>query len=254
MENEQKRIHHCVDRVVPFEAEEEVKRLAIEENPANAIEETPDRTRIAVERRKLWRPGRTLQIRFMDGSETQRRRVVEHAREWTKHANLRFDFGDHPEAQIRISFTFDPGGAWSAVGTDALHRPSFPLHEPTMSLGWLQDDTEDKEYSRVVLHEFGHAIGCIHEHQTPIGGLRWNREAVYAFYAAPPNRWSRDEVDEQVISKYAKSEIRGTAFDPDSIMLYEFPAELLQDGKGTHENHKLSPSDIAFISSVYPFP
>jgi hypothetical protein len=251
MHDRRKRIHHCVDRVVPFEAEEEVRRIALEENPQNVPE--PTGGRIAVERKKLWRPGRTLEIRFMDGSETQRRRVVEHALEWTRHANLRFDFGDHEHAQIRVSFTFEPGGAWSAVGTDALHRPTFPLHEPTMCLGWLEDETDDNEYSRVVLHEFGHAIGCIHEHQTPLGGMKWNKEAVYAFYAGPPNRWSREDVDDQVLDKYAKSQILGTAFDPDSIMLYEFPAELLLDGKATHENNKLSAKDIELIRSVYPF-
>ena len=250
MQDSRKRIHHCVDRVVPFEAEEEVRRLALEENPQNVPD--ADGGRIAVERKKLWRPGRTLHIRFMDGSETQRRRVVEHASEWTRHANLHFAFGDHERAQIRISFTFDPSGAWSAVGTDALHRPTFPLHEPTMSLGWLEDDTDDKEYARVVLHEFGHAIGCIHEHQTPFGGMKWNKEAVYAFYADPPNRWSREDVDDQVLDKYANSQLLGTRFDPDSIMLYEFPAELLLDGRATHENHELSQKDIEFIRSVYP--
>ena len=30
-----------------------------------------------------------------------------------------------------------------------------------------------------MLHEFGHALGLIHEHQSPFpGGFEWNREAV----------------------------------------------------------------------------
>lgn len=251
MQGSRRTIRLCLDRVVPFDLDEEAQRVAAEENPANAPDSSGQR--IAIERGKLWKPGRTLKIRFMDGSATQKRRVEEHALEWTKYANLRFDFGDHDDAQIRISFTFAPGESWSAVGTDSLVRSAFPLAEPTMVFGWLEDHTKDSEYSRVVLHEFGHAIGCIHEHQTPLGGLRWNKEAVYAYFGGPPNNWSREDVDDQVMFKYAKSQIRGTKFDADSIMLYEFPGELLIDGKGTHENSKLSPADIEFIGRMYPF-
>jgi len=43
----------------------------------------------------------------------------------------------------------------------------FHHHEPTMNYGWLKDDTDDVEYRRVVIHEFGHALGAIHEHQNP---------------------------------------------------------------------------------------
>lgn len=33
-----------------------------------------------------------------------------------------------------------------------------------MHFGWLRDDTDDVEWRRVVVHEFGHALGAIHEH------------------------------------------------------------------------------------------
>ena len=40
-----------------------------------------------------------------------------------------------------------------------------------MNLGFVDRAT--------VLHEFGHAIGLIHEHQSPFkGGFQWNREEV----------------------------------------------------------------------------
>ena len=40
-----------------------------------------------------------------------------------------------------------------------------------MNLGFVDRAT--------VLHEFGHAIGLIHEHQSPFkGGFEWNREEV----------------------------------------------------------------------------
>ena len=40
-----------------------------------------------------------------------------------------------------------------------------------MNLGFVDRPT--------VLHEFGHALGLIHEHQSPFkGGFEWNREEV----------------------------------------------------------------------------
>ena len=41
---------------------------------------------------------------------------------WTEHANLTFEFGNEPDAEIRISFDPDDG-AWSYVGTDCPPDP-----------------------------------------------------------------------------------------------------------------------------------
>ena len=49
-----------------------------------------------------------------------------------------------------------------------------------MNYGWLTPDSDDDELRRVVLHEFGHALGLIHEHQNPEGGIEWNEPAVKA--------------------------------------------------------------------------
>ena len=42
--------------------------------------------------------------------------------------------------------------------------------------------------------------------------------------------------------------------DCDSIMLYQFPAELFIDHEGTPLNTKLSNKDKAFIAHLYPRP
>jgi serralysin len=39
--------------------------------------------------------------------------------------------------------------------------------KPTMNYGWMTPDSSDDEVHRVVAHEFGHALGLIHEHQNP---------------------------------------------------------------------------------------
>ena len=69
----------------------------------------------------------------------------------------------------------------------------IPQNEPTMNYGWLAPDNDDEEGPRVVTHEFGHALGCIHEHQNP-PGLIWNKRVVYEYYMKPPNNWTKEEV------------------------------------------------------------
>jgi hypothetical protein len=128
----------------------------------------------------------------------------------------------------------------------------FPLHQPTMNYGWLHDDTDANEYSRVVLHEFGHALGCIHEHQSPTFTRVWNRPAVMRYFQGPPNYWSSADIQSNVLSKYSPKGISATQFDPKSIMLYEFDGALFSDGRGpTNTNTKLSPSDIKMIKTMY---
>ena len=78
--------------------------------------------------------------------------------------NLDISFTDNiSDANVRVSF--DPsGGAWSLVGTDHLHQKDGA----TMNLGWFDVGT--------VIHEFGHVLGMIHEHQNPSGQkIMWDK-------------------------------------------------------------------------------
>ena len=67
-----------------------------------------------------------------------------------------------------ITYFILSGGSWSRIGTDAT---KVPLMSCTMNLGFVDRAT--------VLHEFGHALGLIHEHQSPFNDdFRWNWEKV----------------------------------------------------------------------------
>ncbi len=190
---------------------------------------------------KLWKPGQALRIRFLDGTPEQRAQVIPLAREWTRYANIRFVFGDDPDAEIRISF--DPGmGAWSYLGTDALN---IARNEATMNLGWIDGSS--------VLKQFGHLLGLINEHQQPNADLGWNEEAVRKSFQGPPNYWTKEQVELNILRKYDPDEMAVVKeFDPKSIMMYSFPAEWSRYGVGTGMNESLSEMDKEAIAELYP--
>ena len=119
-----------------------------------------------------------------------------------------------------------------------------------MNFGWLEPDTEADEYSRVVLHEFGHALGCIHEHQSPDVHIPWDKEKVYAYYAR--QGWSRSQVDTNLFQAYSPAGIQFSRFDRDSIMLYAVDDSLTIGNWSVGWNTHLSSGDKTFIRSQYP--
>jgi len=227
----------CIDRTLPGKSPLDIARHG-------------ESARAAVLAAKLWTPsGRTLRIRFLDGDPKVQAKVARFAQDWTKYANLKFAFGDDPAAEIRISF-LQPG-SWSFIGTDALD-PSIPADQPTMNLGWLKKSTPNDEVKRVVLHEFGHALGLVHEHQNPVNTIPWNKDAVYDFYQGPPNYWSPDAVEINLFQVYDKAETKFSVFDPLSIMLYPIPQQLTLGGFEIGWNNTLSDLDKQYMREWYP--
>src|SRR5262245_26179034 len=139
-------IRACIDRVIPTDLQALARAKAIEENPANA----PTAFEMALVTGKMWRPGRTLKVAFLDGDPSVQEKVQQHAQQWSNWANITFRFVDGPDATIRISFT--QPGSWSAIGSDALVSDYFKRDEPTMNFGWLTPEAVDHAYSHVGLH------------------------------------------------------------------------------------------------------
>lgn len=206
--------------------------------------------RLAVDVSKTWEPGQVIEIGFLGGTDRQRRRVKNFANEWLKYANLKFLWalkGERDDHPVRIGFIRGKG-SWSYVGKDALaqRNPSAP----TMNFGWLYDETEDVEFRRVVLHEFGHMLGAIHEHQSPASGIKWDKPLLYQYYWQT-QKWSREMVDTNIIGKY-DGDLSNTEFDPESIMLYPVDQRFTLDDFEVGWNTSLSDMDKDFIGEMYP--
>ena len=191
---------------------------------------------------KTWMNGSTLRVRFMGGTAAQRAKAREQAGWWEVVANLKFDFNDAPDAEIRIAFDANDG-AWSYIGTDCR---SIPRNEATMNLGFLDGGT--------AAHEFGHAIGLAHEHQNPAGGIQWNEAVVIREMAGSPNFWDEQTTRHNILQRYSVDQVNATEFDPQSIMLYFFPAEWTTNGIGTEANEVLSAMDRQFIAGARMYP
>ncbi len=154
--------------------------------------------------------------------------------------HLKFNFVDDKDlAVIRIQFN-ELGGCSSKIGSQAKQVTDRSL--PTMQFAWFDVGT--------VLHEFGHAVGLIHEHQNPKGNdIEWDKTELYKW--GNDQGWGRDKVDEQIINRMKLNSINGSEYDPKSIMLYFYPPKVTTNKKGTSQNLVLSDTDKNTIKDQY---
>lgn len=196
---------------------------------------------------KYWPNGRSLRVGFIGGSESARSKVRKYAQEWSQFANIQFIFIEKGETDLRVGFNTNLG-TWSLIGTDASHMPQY---KPTINFGWFNKLMPEAEYRATILHEFGHALGLLHEHQHPQGGIPWDKSKLYPFYLRTQG-WDQAMVDQQVLGHYNTNKTQYTRYDPYSIMHYPIPNSLTVGDFEVGMNMDLSPTDRGFIAKVYP--
>jgi len=230
-----------------------------------------------------WSNGQTLRVKFMPGgSKTLRNKVIACAREWEKYANIKFLFVPDTEKSTQLRIRLGKGyGHNSAVGTEANFRPqSAPtinfdtlffadadfyiekLKEkginPPYNLNHLisamkadPNHWNERELKRVVVHEFGHALGLLHEQSYP-GAVNWKRtDSVYNYYYQTQG-WDRAKVDFNVFEASNQFYTNGTEYDPKSIMHYAIQPWETVDGYTVEQNYELSEGDKKLIAALYP--
>ena len=169
--------------------------------------------------------------------------------------NLTFTWDvSQSSSNVRISFVKGLG-AYSMLGTDALN---FPKDLPTMNLGWLDNEDPDFPQARktgaVVIHEFGHLLGLIHEHSRATSDTKftWNKPFVINYMKQYPNNWNEQACEEQIFKAYDVNSYNGSVYDPSSIMHYFFEKNFFIPPTELSHATELSPLDIQVIQKKYP--
>ena len=202
-----------------------------------------------------WVNGTRLFYYFRDndgGNDTQRQAVRDAFKEW-EDLGISISFAevtDPSEAQIKIGFA--KGSSWSYIARDALqYAPASD--DKSMNFGWDLTTPYGRQTAR---HEIGHALGFPHEHQSPFAGITWDTDAVYAYFAGRPNFWDQDKTDANVLNKLSPDDVRGSDWDPTSVMHYGFPRGLIlnpvQYQAGIPSSLTLSAKDISWVRQFYP--
>lgn len=238
-------------------------------SPSQEARQTILRTlRASFQVNELWKPGDTIRIAFMDGDSVKHqwvRSVIETKLvPFIKKLTLQWN-SPLAQSDVRISFA-QPFEAWSIVGIECRN---VSKDVPTMNLGWLDDDrnynsSDHKGTGQVVVHEFCHMLGMIHEHQNPKSNpIVWNKPVVSA--ELRKQGWSDDDIRINMFEKYGDAElckkdpnfcgeklVNGSRYDKLSIMHYFYPSHWILKGPvDIPVNVHLSVLDKKWIRKYY---
>ncbi len=229
--------------------------------------------------KRRWQPGDIVVVAFNGGTAAHHAAISGLANEWAKYANIRFDFGidqrtgayrswsaQDREYASHVRIGFDEPGAWSAVGSDAIDKSIFPPHEASMNFGGLAalpPSLWQPSARASIIHEFGHALGFVHEHQQQncMDEIRWQRgpngEANVYDVLALVYGWNTRDVDTNLRAAWSGSVDILSAHDPKSIMHYAMPAEVFTRGAASpcfvaERNRVLSKQDQIGAARAYP--
>lgn len=200
----------------------------------------------AVIKNSTWPIGSTIKIKFLDGTKELKEFVKRNCVEWIKDINIKFQFVDTGNAEVRIAFNRNNAN-YSSIGTEA--RNIFNQSVPTMELYDLTTNITDEMKRALVLHEFGHCLGLVHEHQLPFSNIQWNVGNVYYYFKKYYNKdtyW----VNNNILRQYNERELDFIfPFERNSIMIYPIAPGLANIE--VHLPANLTETDKDYIKTLY---
>lgn len=268
----------------PMEAQEPME--ALPEHLIYLYSATPN-TAPADSQRQLyanrkWEPGRQLKVCLFGGNDVVATLIRQAAGEWNNYGNFKLDFGPaggwynclSPQGgyfQIRIGFSSQ--GYWSAVGNDSEMRldalaPSMNLegfnrlYSPS-TMQAVEVLAKARPYHvATIKHEFGHALGLLHELQNPTlnchDEIKWDGPgSAFEYFKGPPNFWTEDQVRRNLgFIQQTDPDFNPGDPDPKSIMMYSLPAKIFKRGNASPcyvgVNFEISEKDKAIVRQIYP--
>ncbi|EEB91101.1 hypothetical protein MPER_10601 [Moniliophthora perniciosa FA553] len=163
-----------------------------------------------------------LNYSFLNGTDYQRSAVRKGMDTWSQYANVIFQSTNSADIRISFSTTED---IHTCLGTTA--RNVTDKTKQTMRLKGIDTDApkeskKEAEQAGLILHELGHVLGLLHEHQSPARGgrIKLDVNAVLRHYRIHYPGWTDDDIQQNVIIPYERAEAYNmSSLDMNSIMM-----------------------------------
>ena len=192
---------------------------------------------------------KVLRVKFI-GKMDYESEIINAFIEWSEHTGIEFQYTENiGDSDIRISLESN-SGHWSFIERQAEHTSL----EDKATVNFDPIDfmvLDSKSRYGIILHEIGHSLGLLHEHQKENSPIDWNREKVYEDCLSWYN-WDRDMVDHNIFNSYNSNDLfYSKEFDSSSIMIYAIPKGWSSNYLINEVNTSLSSTDKKFAKAYY---
>lgn len=190
----------------------------------------------------------TLGCFLMSGTPAQQDLVRRSAEGWLRggvEELIRFDFSvpqEQSHIRILIGNSDRSMGNNSFIGRDAL---AIAKSKQTMNLINVTAGT--------IQHEFGHALGLLHEHMHPGFDGHLDAEVIITKMREAPNKWDESKTRRNILNRLGSETqcVGDPQFNPNSIMMYNIPPEWTKNNKGFKRSASIEKRDIACVRGIY---